>query len=39
MDYELYKSVRDYIMKNLTKKSRLTPNELAQLLKELRKIS
>lgn len=38
MDHELHKLVRNYIITKL-KKNRLTPKELARLLKELRKIS
>ncbi len=38
MDYELSKVVRNYIMKKI-KKNRLTPKELARLLKELRKLN
>lgn len=38
MDLELFNAVRSYLLKKL-KKNRLTPEELAQLLKELRKLN
>lgn len=38
-DIELYKAIRSYILKEVTKKNQLTPEMLARLLKELRKIS
>ena len=38
MDLELFNAVRSYLLKKL-KKSQLTPEELVQLLKELRKVN